>query len=74
VRNPNTIEGGATGPTQVRPGPETCLAPHDFDRALRRMKVELAITDLRRRLLDSRLEARDVMEIADRVLALQKQL
>ena len=49
------------------------LSPHDFDRALRRMKAELAITELRRRLLDPGLGARAILEITDRVLALQKQ-
>ena len=49
------------------------LSPRDFDRALRRMKAELAITELRRRLLDPGLEARAILEITDRVLTLQKQ-
>jgi hypothetical protein len=45
--------------------------PHDFDRALRRMKSDLALTDLRRRLLDRRLNAREVLEITARIQALQ---
>jgi hypothetical protein len=52
---------------------ETRLMPHDFDRALRRMKAELAATELRRRLLDPGLDARTVLEIADRIQALQGQ-
>jgi hypothetical protein len=45
--------------------------PHDFDRALSRMKTELAITELRRRLLDRGLNARAVLDISDRIQALQ---
>jgi hypothetical protein len=45
--------------------------PHDFDRALHRMKTDLALTDLRRRLLDPRLDARAVLEITARIQTLQ---
>jgi hypothetical protein len=45
--------------------------PRDFDRALRRMKAELALTDLRRRLLDPHLDARTVLAITARIQALQ---
>jgi hypothetical protein len=45
--------------------------PQDFDRALRRMKAELAIIELRRRLLDPGLDARAVLDITDRIQALQ---
>lgn len=47
------------------------LSPDDFDRALRRMKAELALTELRRLLLDPGLEARAVLELSDRIQALQ---
>ena len=49
------------------------LMPHDLDRALRRMKAELAMTELRRRLLDPDLDARSVLDIAERLQALQAQ-
>ena len=52
---------------------ETSLMPHDFDRALRRMKAELAATELRRRLLNPSLDARTVLELAERIQALQGQ-
>ena len=63
----------ADEPAGARTAPGAQLTPHDFDRALRRMKAELAATELRRHLLDPNLEARAVLEIADRVLALQAQ-
>jgi hypothetical protein len=48
--------------------------PHDFDRALRRMKAELAITELLRRLVDPNLDdARSVLAITDRLQVLQEQ-
>jgi hypothetical protein len=50
---------------------ETRLTHYDFDRALRRMKADLAVTELRRRLLDSSLDARTVLEITDRIQELQ---
>jgi hypothetical protein len=45
--------------------------PHDYERALRRMKAELALTELHRRLLDPGLDARAVLEISARIQALQ---
>ena len=51
--------------------PSPRLTPHDFDRALRRMKADLAATELRRRLLDPSLDARAVLEIAGRIDELQ---
>lgn len=47
--------------------------PHDFDRALHRMKRELALTELRRRLFDPGLDAREVLGLARRILELQEQ-
>jgi hypothetical protein len=41
------------------------------DRALRRMKTELALTELRRRLLQPGVDARTVLEISDRIEMLQ---
>jgi hypothetical protein len=71
MRNSDAIDHGADVPAPACPVPETHLMPQDFDRALRRMKAELAITDLRRRLLDPSLDARAVLDITDRVQALQ---
>ncbi len=45
--------------------------PHDFDRALRRMKDDLALTELRRSLLDPTLEAREVLAISRRIEVIQ---
>lgn len=57
-----------------RPPDDSRLAPPDYDRALWRMKAELALTDLRRRLFDPSLDAREVLGLARRILALQAQL
>jgi len=73
VRNSEAIDDCAVGPARARPAGETHLIPHDYDRALRRMKAELAITELHRRLLDPGLDARAVLEISDRIQALQAQ-
>ena len=48
------------------------LVPDDFDRALRRLKTDLALLDLRRRLLREDLDASAVLAITDRILELQR--
>jgi hypothetical protein len=74
VRNSDSIDISADGPARARPTPESHLMPHDFDRALRRMKAELAITELLRRLVDPNLDdARSVLAITDRLQVLQEQ-
>jgi hypothetical protein len=50
---------------------ESNLVPHDFDVALLRMKTDLALLDLRRELLRENLDARSVLALTDRILALQ---
>lgn len=45
--------------------------PDDFDFALRRMKTDLALLDLRRQLLRDDLDARTVLSLTDQILALQ---
>jgi hypothetical protein len=64
-----TSSPDAAGTSETASG--TRLMPDDFDRALRRMKAELAVTELRRRLLDPDLGARAVLELSDRIAALQ---
>lgn len=70
VRDSDAIDR-TEAPAWARRAPETHLMPRDFDRALRRMKAELALTDLRRRLLDPHLDARTVLAITARIQALQ---
>jgi hypothetical protein len=48
------------------------LVPEDFDFALRRMKTDLALLDLRRSLLHDELDAPAVLAIAARILELQQ--
>jgi hypothetical protein len=48
------------------------LRPDDFDRALRRMKNDLALLGLRRRLLRDPLDAAAVLELTDQILTLQR--
>jgi hypothetical protein len=48
------------------------LVPEDFDLALRRMKNDLALLDLRRSLLQADLDAPTVLALADRILELQR--
>ena len=45
--------------------------PHDIDRALRQMKDDLALTELRRDLLDVSLNAREILAIVRRIEAIQ---
>jgi hypothetical protein len=71
VRDSATIDDPEGAAAWTRRAPETRLLPHDFDRALRRMKTDLALMDLRRRLLDPHLDARAVLEITARIQALQ---
>lgn len=47
------------------------LSPEDFDRALRRLKDDLALKALRRRLLDPTLEAGEILAITRRIETLQ---
>ena len=47
------------------------LMPGDFDLALRRMKTDLALLDLRRELLREDLDAPTVLALTDRILELQ---
>jgi hypothetical protein len=51
---------------------ESNLVPDDFDHALRRMKNDLALLDLRRQLLREELDAPEVLALTDRILALQQ--
>ena len=51
---------------------EAPLGPDDFDRALRRMKKDLALLGLRRRLLTDELDASAVLELTDQILTLQR--
>ena len=53
------------------PPRESHLMPQDFDRALRRMKRDLALTELKRQLLDPRLDAQEVLEVIEQIEALQ---
>jgi hypothetical protein len=50
------------------------LVPDDFDRALRRMKADLALLDLRRELLRQDLDAPRVLALTDCILELQRTL
>jgi hypothetical protein len=57
----------------IEPTPkDSNLVPQDFDHALRRMKTDLALLDLRRSLLHDDLDAPSVLALADRILALQQ--
>ena len=58
---------------QLTPGkPEEPLRPDDFDRALRRMKNDLALLGLRRQLLQRDLDAGAVLEVTEQILSLQR--
>ena len=61
----------AVGP--VRAHLESLLVPQDFDRALGRMKKDLALTQLRRCILDPALDAMSILELTEEILALQEQ-
>ena len=52
--------------------PDSKLMPNDFDCALRRMKNDLALLDLRRTLLRDDLDARGVIALTDQILELQR--
>ncbi|MGH7289161.1 MAG: hypothetical protein ACREI8_14195, partial [Myxococcota bacterium] len=73
VRTSDSTDISADEPARARPTPAAHLMPDDFDRALRRMKAELAITELHRRLLDPSLDARAILDITDRIETLQAQ-
>ena len=47
--------------------------PQDFDRALGRMKKDLALTQLRRCILDPALDTMSILELTEEILALQEQ-
>jgi hypothetical protein len=51
---------------------EARLRPDDFDRALRRMKSDLALLDLRRQLLHRELGASEVLALTQQILELQR--
>jgi hypothetical protein len=51
---------------------ESNLLPDDFDFALRRLKTDLALLDLRRELIHKQLDARGVLALTDRILELQQ--
>lgn len=73
MRTSDSIGISADEPARARPAAEAHLMPQDFDRAIRRMKAELAITELHRRLLDPSLDARAILDITDRIETLQAQ-
>ena len=45
--------------------------PQDFDRVLRQMKDDLALTELRRSLLDPSLNAREILALARQIERIQ---
>jgi len=47
--------------------------PQDFDRALGRLKKDLALTQLRRAILDPSLDAASILALTEEILALQEQ-
>lgn len=51
---------------------DSTLVPDDFDRALRRMKTDLALLALRRELLRRDLDAPTVLSLADQIIELQR--
>ena len=71
MRDSDAIDDHTDAEAGARPAAETHLMPHDYERALRRMKAELALTELHRRLLDPGFDARAVLEISARIQALQ---
>ncbi len=52
---------------------ESTLGPDDFDHALRRLKTDLSLVDLRRQLLRPELDARQVLALAEHIVTLQSQ-
>jgi len=48
------------------------LVPDDFDLALRRMKKDLALLDMRRSLLRDDLDAPGVLSLTEQILELQR--
>ena len=51
---------------------DAALRPDDFDRALRRMKNDLALVALRRQLLQRGLDAPSVLALTQQILELQR--
>jgi hypothetical protein len=47
--------------------------PQDFDRALLRMKKDLALTQLKRCILDPTLDAASILALTEEILTLQEQ-
>lgn len=52
---------------------ESQLVPQDFDRALLRMKKDLALTQLKRCILDPTLDAASILALTEEILTLQEQ-
>jgi hypothetical protein len=57
----------------VRADLEETLSPEDFDRALLRMKKDLALIRLKRSILDPALDGASILAVAEEILALQEQ-
>jgi len=47
--------------------------PQDFDRALGRLKNDLALTQLKRAILDPTLDAASILALTEEILTLQEQ-
>ena len=59
--------------SSLHPTPkDSNLVPDDFDRALWRMKTDLALLDLRRQLLREELDAPATLALTSRILELQR--
>jgi hypothetical protein len=54
-----------------QPPKESPLMPQDFDRALRRMKNDLALIALKRQILDPGLDAKTVLSLVDQIEGIQ---
>ncbi len=65
MATPNSIDLGAVNA-------DSRLTHEDIDLALRRMKSGLALVHLKRKLLDSNVDARDALDISQEILALQE--
>jgi hypothetical protein len=61
----------AVGP--VRIDLEAPLMPEDYERALIQMKRDLALTRLKRCILDPSLDAGSILALTEEILALQEQ-
>ena len=65
------VRSRAVGP--VRADLESLLMPQDFDRALGRLKNDLALTQLKRAILDPTLDATSILALTEEILTLQEQ-